>query len=146
MSTKTIVRDSRGDEVGFIQINPRFWNELSSNAIGVFEEFIDVAIENASMFVPRITGHLARSITHRQKAKGVFRSTAGGLLRTGIIWEGIIFTETGGTVNQKTGKQVKVGYGAHVELGTKKRRAKPYLLPGIRVAQAEIIFNPRSWN
>ena len=84
------------------------------------DELAGEMVERAGEHVPRLTGNLARSITHK---------------RVGALHQQV-HTET--------------GYGAYVELGTSRQRAQPYMAPGFHAANEDMarrypgVWRPKS--
>jgi len=91
---------------------------LEKAALEALNAAAEEGVEYAKAVVPVDTGALRRSIRQEPRPR-----------REGDSYEAGISAGGGGVVNPKTGREVD--YAAHVEYGTSRTPAQPYLRPGL---------------
>ena len=90
-----------------INLNPAMFGETTAKSAAIIREVANTAARYAKESSPYLTGHNRSSITMDE--------TPG---KSGDVPGFSVYTQS--------------GYGAFLELGTKRRAARPYIMPGIR--------------
>ena len=99
-------------------------DNLDPVAEAELKEMAEAVRDLAKIFVPIDTGSLQRSIRVQSHTK------SGGLHSIGVSAGGYV-------TNPKSG--MKVNYAAHVEYGTSRMRAQPYMRPALDMCKRTIV-------